>query len=349
MLNIAICGAGKAGTFLHFNVYKKLKCNIIALVEPNTDLASIKKNELGIKHSFNNIEELILSDLKVDIVSVCSNLASHYDVAKRSLEAGFNVLLEKPATKYDWELDELYKLSEKLKLKLSVVHNHKFYPSFVKLMELAESKDLGEIVHVDRVMSFDRNSVRMMEPEHWSHNLPGGRLFEANPHNIYLLHSLVGNFELKSIYPITQPNYFPNASISGFNALFKAELCTINLTVHMNADTQVYGNHAGQHHFIVCFEKGAVYCDNRELKLLKTDLKKSIQYPINKILENFSNRLTKTENIGKGSGHYWFINKFIDCVIDAKVDSPVLHSEAAFTQTMNTEMGNKIDSIVKNQ
>ena len=346
MVNIAICGAGRAGSFLHFNVYKKLKCNIVALVETNTELAKIKKNELGIKQSFNNVDELISSGANIDIVSVCSSLDSHYDITKKSLEAGFNVLLEKPATKIDKELDELYEIASKLKLKLAVVHNHKFYPSFVELMELTKSNDLGRIVHIDRVMSFDRKLVRMMEPEHWSHNLPGGRLFEANTHNIYLLHSLIGNFELLNIEPITKPNYFPHASISGFTSLFRGKSCTVNLTVHMNCDSQVYGNHAATH-FIVCYEKGAGYCDKREIKVLKTDLKTNIKHSVNKILENIQDKFTKTETIGKGSGHYWFIKRFIDSVIDKRLDSPVLHSEAIFTQSMNSEMGKKIDLIIK--
>lgn len=348
MFNIAICGAGRAGTFLHFNVYKKLQnCNVIALVDPNKELVQQKAAELQIPHYFKSIDELIKAEIKIDVVSVCTNLASHFDVAKKSVMAGFNVLVEKPATQNDVDLDELYTLADQVGVTVSVVHNHKYYPSLVRLRDLVKSNKLGNVVHIDRVMTFDRNSVRMMEPDHWSHNLPGGRLFEANPHNLYLIYGIVGEVELVNIEPVLAPNYFPHTAISGFNCLFKGKNCTVHLTMSLNCDSQGSGSHAPSY-FLVTFENGAVYCDNGEFRVVKSTVAIKIRNVISEALNKLRAKFIATEAIGKGSGHYWFIKEFIESISN-KSESPSPHSEARFTQFMNSKMGHEIDILLKSK
>ena len=341
-MKIAICGAGRAGTFLHWNVYNSLNdIEIVALIDPNMELCSLKANELKIPNVFSNLQELVDTGIEIDIVSVCTNIASHYPVSKLALENKFNVLVEKPATELNEELSELYDIAEKNDVYFSVVHNHKFYPSFQKMREIVNSKQYGKLLHVDRVMAFDRNSIRMMEEDHWSHSFPGGRLFEANPHNMYLIHGICGDVSLQNLDIDTNNEHFPHTKISGFNASLKNNSTTVNLTMTVNCDKQLNNKH-GPSYFILLFENAVFYVDNSKIHMLKNSLLGDLKIHMRKIISSLKSKFIKNDQIGKGSGHYWFIKNFIDAIKN-NGQNVVGKDEALFTQISNLHLGNKVD------
>ena len=148
------------------------------------------------------------------------------------------------------------------------------------------------------------------------------------------------------IEPTNKPNYFPHATISGFNTMFRGESCSVNLTMSLNCDVQKFGYHAPSY-FLITFEKGAVYCDNGELIMLKASLKNKMSHLFSELLNSLKEKLTTAKPIGKGSGHYWFLKEFLDSVVNKESESPVPYSEAKFAQVMNNKMGKEIESILK--
>lgn len=55
----------------------------------------------------------VLNDKEIDLVSICSPNATHYSYAKKALEAGKHVLLEKPMASTAKEARELIEISKK--------------------------------------------------------------------------------------------------------------------------------------------------------------------------------------------------------------------------------------------
>ena len=108
--------------------------------------------------------------------------------------------MEKPVADTVEEADELRKIAEEHGKTACVVHNHKFYPGIERAVDLYRSGALGDIVNLNRQMTFINTRVRMMEAGHWAHQIPGGRLFEANPHNLYLAYAFVGRMRLEHVF-----------------------------------------------------------------------------------------------------------------------------------------------------
>jgi predicted dehydrogenase len=91
-----------------------------------------------------HIEDL-LNDSELNAVSVCTQNQTHYEIAKKFIEKGKHVLLEKPMTLNSREAFELVELAEKHGVVLSVGHIFRYNNGLRKLKEMVSSNKLGQI------------------------------------------------------------------------------------------------------------------------------------------------------------------------------------------------------------
>lgn len=83
-----------------------------------------------------------------DIVSICVPTSLHYEVAKYCLTHGIHVLLEKPITDDLEKGKKLIALAQKKNLKFFVGHIERFNPAVLKVKEMIEQGELGEIIAI---------------------------------------------------------------------------------------------------------------------------------------------------------------------------------------------------------
>lgn len=134
-LNIAVIGAGTFGRN-HLRVYRRLRergaaLALSAVVEPEQDCASGLKEEWGVP-VFLSVEDCLKarSDgrVAIDAASVTAPTAVHHRVAARCLEAGIDLLVEKPVAKTLGEADDLAGMAEKTGRIVQVGHVERFNP-----------------------------------------------------------------------------------------------------------------------------------------------------------------------------------------------------------------------------
>jgi predicted dehydrogenase len=90
----------------------------------------------------------LLADETIDGVVVATPVPTHYELTKRALEAGKHVLVEKPPAMRGSEMEELVSLAEASSLVLMPGHLLLYHPGVLKLKELVESGELGEVLCV---------------------------------------------------------------------------------------------------------------------------------------------------------------------------------------------------------
>jgi len=90
----------------------------------------------------------VLEDPKTDAVIIATPISTHYDLARRSLEAGKHVLVEKPLAGTAKEADELIELAEARGLAIMCGHTFLFSPPVIAIREMIERGDLGEIYFI---------------------------------------------------------------------------------------------------------------------------------------------------------------------------------------------------------
>ena len=109
----------------------------------------------------------LLADDALDAVVIATPVPTHYALAKQALEAGKHVFVEKPPAMRAAEMDELVELAEAKDLVLMPGHLLLYHPGVLKVKELIESGELGDVlcVYGNRV---NLGIVRSNENALWS-------------------------------------------------------------------------------------------------------------------------------------------------------------------------------------
>jgi predicted dehydrogenase len=87
----------------------------------------------------------LLEDESLQAVIVATPVATHYELARRALEAGKHVFVEKPPALSGAEADDLAGLAEERGLVLLPGHLLLYHPAVAKLKELIASGELGDV------------------------------------------------------------------------------------------------------------------------------------------------------------------------------------------------------------
>jgi predicted dehydrogenase len=90
--------------------------------------------------------EELLADGELDAVVIATDVPTHYALAKRALEAGKHVFVEKPPAMRGDEIDELIGIADKRDLVLMPGHLLLYHPGVQKLKELVDAGELGEVL-----------------------------------------------------------------------------------------------------------------------------------------------------------------------------------------------------------
>jgi predicted dehydrogenase len=95
----------------------------------------------------NDFEDL-LDDPAVNAITIATPITSHYALAKAALLAGKHVFIEKPLTAKSEDAEKLIKIAEERDLILMVGHTFEYSAPVVKIKELIDSGELGDIYYI---------------------------------------------------------------------------------------------------------------------------------------------------------------------------------------------------------
>jgi len=91
----------------------------------------------------------ILKSSEIDVVAVVTPVWTHYELAKRALENGKHIFVEKPFTANAAQAEELIELAEKKGLKIMVDHTFLFTGAVMKIRQLVDDGTLGKLYYYD--------------------------------------------------------------------------------------------------------------------------------------------------------------------------------------------------------
>jgi len=127
-----VAGAGAFGRN-HLRVYRELEAAgldvaLVAAVEPDAARAADAAAKYGIP-VFPSVDKLLSADLKLDAATVAVPTVHHHEVASALLDAGLDLLVEKPLAASLVEADDLIALADKGKRILQPGHLERFNPA----------------------------------------------------------------------------------------------------------------------------------------------------------------------------------------------------------------------------
>jgi predicted dehydrogenase len=90
----------------------------------------------------------VIADGSVEAVVIATPVPTHFELARRALDAGKHVFVEKPPAMRAAELEELCDLAEERGRVLMPGHLLLYHPGVRKLKEIVASGELGEVLYV---------------------------------------------------------------------------------------------------------------------------------------------------------------------------------------------------------
>ena len=132
MLKVGVLGAGHLGK-IHLRLLQESeKYELIGFFDPYTENAQKVAAEFGYK-LFDSIDELIDA---VQVVDIVTPTLSHFDCAKKAVEKGRHIFVEKPIAKTVLEAETIRNLAKKHQVKGQVGHVERFNPAFIAAKEM---------------------------------------------------------------------------------------------------------------------------------------------------------------------------------------------------------------------
>jgi predicted dehydrogenase len=195
-LKIGVIGAGSISE-AHLTAYAAHpEVELAAICDLNPERAKEKAERYQVAAVYTDYKEL-LADSTIDAVSVCTWNHRHAEISIAALEAGKNVLVEKPLSK---TVEEALRMQETVRRtgKLLQVGYVRRYGSNVKtLRKFVDGGELGEIYYAKASCL-----RRLGNPGGWfsdSERSGGGPLIDLGVHIIDLCWYLMGKPKVKSV------------------------------------------------------------------------------------------------------------------------------------------------------
>jgi predicted dehydrogenase len=208
-IDVGVVGVGYLGRH-HARIYSELKgANLVGVAD--IDPARAKEVAKAAKTSaFTSFEELIG---RVQAVSIVAPTTEHHRVAKKFLESGVDVLLEKPITVTVEEADELIRIAEANGRIFQVGHLERFNSAVTKMVEMTTTP---KFIECNRLSPFPDRSTDV------------DVVLDLMIHDIDIILSLVRS-PVKYIHAVGIPVISHNVDIANARIEFESG-CVANIT-----------------------------------------------------------------------------------------------------------------------
>lgn len=148
MIKVAVVGYGYWGPNIVRNIMSVKEATVTAVCDVNP--ASLKKAKELYPHveTFTDYDKMLI-DGDIDAVAIITPVSTHYPLAKKALDHGKHIFVEKPFTKTSQEAKKLIALAKKKKLTIMVDHTFIFTGAVQKIKELIDQDVMGELNYID--------------------------------------------------------------------------------------------------------------------------------------------------------------------------------------------------------
>lgn len=178
-MNIAVIGLGYWGPNLLRNFMAHPQVESVTICDANAERLANAGRKFPTVKTVANADD-VFADPSIHAVVIATPVFTHYNLARKALENGKHVLMEKPFTRTTREAEDLITIAESMKLTLMVDHTFLFTGAVQKMKELIDSGAIGETLYFDSV----RANLGLFQPD-------VNVLWDLAPHDISILNYLV--------------------------------------------------------------------------------------------------------------------------------------------------------------
>ena len=194
-MNYALIGCGRI-SFNHVAAALENKLNIVALCDivPAHMEEKIEKFQLpATVKKYTDYREMLKNE-KLDLIAIATESGKHAAIALDCIEAGVNLIIEKPIALSLEDADKIIALAEEKGVNVCACHQNRFNKSVQKIREAMEEGRFGRLFHGTAHIRWNRGPAYYEQaPWRATWEQDGGALMNQCIHNIDLLRWMMGD------------------------------------------------------------------------------------------------------------------------------------------------------------
>ncbi|MBO5411658.1 MAG: Gfo/Idh/MocA family oxidoreductase [Clostridia bacterium] len=151
-LQAVLLGAGNRGcAYADYSLEAPSELEIVAIIE----ISDLRLKEAGDRYSvpesnrFKDLDEFLAKKIPCDFVINATMDEIHYETSVKIMNAGYNMLLEKPITAKKEELLDLQRLAREKNVKLNICHVLRYTPYYKRIKEIINAGTIGKILTME--------------------------------------------------------------------------------------------------------------------------------------------------------------------------------------------------------
>lgn len=194
-LKYAIIGCGRI-SLNHIAAALENKLDIVALcdIDESKMVTTIQNFSLPVDtRKYVEYKEMIKNE-KPELVAICTESGKHGQIALDCIDAGANLIIEKPIALSLEEADMIIEKAREKNIKVSACHQNRFNKSVQKIREAIEADRFGRLMHGTAHIRWNRGeNYYKQAPWRGTWEQDGGALMNQCIHNIDLLRWMMGD------------------------------------------------------------------------------------------------------------------------------------------------------------
>ncbi len=296
-MNFGIVGLGYWGPNIVRNLQAHDSVSNVYAFDVNKERLQLIKNKFPRINPVNNFDTLLSNDTEALVIA--TPVFSHFELAKKSLESGKHVWVEKPFTQNVREAEELINIAEKKGLKIFVDHTFIYTGAVKKIKELIDKNELGKIKYFNSV----RINLGLFQQDI-------NVIWDLAPHDLSILHYIVPDYNIEAVSANGIANYYNLENIAQISLYFNSD-CFANLHLNWTSPVKIRRIIVGGDKKMLVFddmenfEKIKVYDSGIDIKSPESLHEALVQYRIG---DMYSPKVIQTEALSLA------VNEFISAI-----------------------------------
>lgn len=209
-MKYALIGCGRIATN-HVTAAVNNNLEIVAVC----DIVPEKMEEILVKHNLADDKSIkrytdykqMLEENELELISIATESGKHAAIALDAIDAGVNVIIEKPMAMNIADAEEIIKRAAEKNVKVSACHQNRFNVAIQEVRKAVEGGRFGKLSHASINVRWNRNKGYYDQaPWRGTWEEDGGCLMNQCIHGIDLLRWMMGD-EVVEVYGATRQQF----------------------------------------------------------------------------------------------------------------------------------------------
>jgi len=292
-MKVGVIGLGYWGPNLVRNFLAQKEVEKVIACDLRENRLQAVKDKFPAAILSNDCSKIISGDS--DIIVIATPVDTHYSFAKKALEAGKHIWVEKPFTANIEEAEELIEIAERRNLKIFVDHTFIYNGAVIKIKELVDKGELGNVIYFDS----ERINLGLFQRD-------VNVVWDLAPHDLSIMNHILEHHKPTALSANGIANYngkenlahiciyFENNCFAHFHVNWASPVKIRRIIVGGNKKMLVYDDMEN-------FEKIKVYDSGIEIKSPESIHQALVQYRTG---DMFSPRVDQTEALDLGAKEF---------------------------------------------